>query len=234
MNLKILSQNSMQLSEFLQYLAEGLKNTDKVPSLEELSKNLHISVSSLREQMEVARSLGLIEVKPRVGIRRQPYSFKSTIQQSLAYAVALDKNNFQLFAELRRQVEDAFWWKAVVKLEESDKDALEQLVELANEKLTRNPIQIPHVEHREFHLTIFRRLENPFVSGILEAYWAMYEAVGLDVYTDLVYLQRVWGYHAKIARYLREANYEAAHQALIEHMELINLRNEEIKQPFFE
>ena len=60
------------LSDFTRYLLE-LKPEDegRVPALTELSKTLSISVTSLREQMEAAREIGLVEARPRTGIRRQ-------------------------------------------------------------------------------------------------------------------------------------------------------------------
>ena len=63
-------------------------------------------------------------------------------------------------------------------------------------KLSQDRIQIPHPEHRAFHLTIYSRLHNPFVLGLLEAYWDGYEAVELNTYADYGYLQEVWSYHA--------------------------------------
>ena len=36
------------------------------------------------------------------------------------------------------------------------------------------------------------------MTGILEAYWDLYESIGLAVYTDLDYLSRVWSYHRRM------------------------------------
>ncbi len=68
--------SSQILSEFMQFLAnlDGSK-AEKLPALPALSRQLGISVGSLREQLEVARALGLVEVRPHRGIRRLPYSF---------------------------------------------------------------------------------------------------------------------------------------------------------------
>ena len=87
----------LELSEFLRYLAsrDGADNGD-FPSLTDLSSELGVSVASLREQLEVARALGLVEVKPRVGIRRLPFTFLPAVRQSLGYAIALDDKNFRI------------------------------------------------------------------------------------------------------------------------------------------
>ncbi|PIV26855.1 MAG: hypothetical protein COS37_04280, partial [Anaerolineae bacterium CG03_land_8_20_14_0_80_58_20] len=194
----IQDRSNNALSEFLQYLASHEQAEQSLPALTALSQELGVSVASLREQLEVARALGLVEVRPRTGIRRQPYSFSPAVRQSLQYALALDKNNFIAFADLRRHVETAYWHEAVQVLTPEDHNALKVLVARAWEKLRGAPIEIPHLEHRELHLTIYHRLNNPFVSGLLQAYWDAYETVGLNVFTDYHYLTEVWTYHQKM------------------------------------
>jgi DNA-binding FadR family transcriptional regulator len=214
-------------SDFLAYLAEtNLDNEDceRLPSLQVLSKQLGVSVSSLREQMEVARALGLIEAKPRTGLRRLPYSFFPAVDQSLSYAMAIDQENFLKFADLRRHVEAAYWHQAVPLLTEEDHNFLEQLIARAWEKLRGTPIQIPQLEHRQLHLTIYKRLDNPFVSGILEAYWEAYEAVGLNLYAGYTYLNEVWNYHQRMVDGIRSGDLEAGYQAMLEHTDLIRHR----------
>jgi DNA-binding FadR family transcriptional regulator len=214
-------------SDFLNYLAETSSNDEtceRLPSLQALSKELGVSVSSLREQMEVARALGLIEAKPRTGLRRLPYSFYPAVNQSLSYAVAIDQENFLKFADLRRNVEAAYWHQAVPLLKVDDHEFLQQLIDRAWEKLRGTPIQIPQMEHRMLHLTIYQRLDNPFVSGILEAYWDAYEAVGLNLYAGYDYLDEVWTYHRRMVDGICDGDLEAGYQAMLEHTDLIRHR----------
>ena len=210
------------LSEFLQYLASHEQTEQSLPALTALSVELGVSVASLREQLEVARALGLVEVKPRTGIRRQPYHFLPAVRQSLQYALALDKNSFIAFADLRRHIETAYWHEAVKLLTPEDHTALKAFVSRAWEKLRGSPIEIPHAEHRELHLTIYRRLDNPFVLGLLQAYWNAYETVGLHVFTDYNYLTEVWTYHQKMVDSICAGKVEAGFKALTEHSDLIN------------
>jgi DNA-binding FadR family transcriptional regulator len=210
------------LSEFMQYLASHEQAEQSLPALTALSAELGVSVASLREQLEVARALGLVEVRPRTGIRRQPYSFSPAVRQSLQYALALDKNNFIAFADLRRHVETAYWHEAVKLLLPEDHNALQALLTRAWEKLRGTPIEIPHPEHRELHLIIYRRLNNPFVTGLLYAYWDAYETVGLNFFTDYNYLTEVWNYHQKMVDAICENDVEAGFKALTEHSDLIN------------
>ena len=211
-----------ELSEFLRYLAMHEEVENGLPSLKNLSVELGVSLASLREQLEVARALGLVEVKPRLGMRRRMYSFTPAIRQSLGYALALSDEHFQKYADLRNHVESAFWHQAVKKLTEQDKHDLQNLVRRAWEKLRGSPIQVPHEEHRNLHLKIYSRLENPFVTGILEAYWEAYEAVGLNVFAGgYDYLEEVWQYHQQMVDAVCNGNFEAGYQALVKHTDLL-------------
>ena len=217
---------SPDLSEFLRYLATHEEVERGLPSLKNLSTKLGVSLASLREQLEVARALGLVEVKPRLGTRRRDYSFTPAIRQSLGYALALNNENFRKYAELRNHVEAAFWHEAVRELTEEDKQELQSLVARAWEKLRGAPIQVPHEEHRELHLQIYSRLENPFVTGLLEADWDAYEAVGLNVFAGgYEYLQEVWRYHQKMVEAICEGNFQAGYEALVAHTDLLYHRS---------
>jgi DNA-binding FadR family transcriptional regulator len=216
---------SPDISEFLRYLALHEEAENKLPPLSDLSRELGVSVASLREQLEVARALGLVEVKPRLGMRRREYSFTPAIRQSLGYALALNDEHFRKYAELRNHIESAFWHEAVQKLTEADQQELQNLAARAWQKLQRTPIQVPHEEHRNLHLKIYSRLENPFVTGILEAYWEAYEEVGLNVFTGgYEYLQEVWQYHQQMVDAICSGNFEAGYQALVAHTDLLYQR----------
>ncbi len=213
---------SPELSEFLRYLATHEEVDNGLPSLKNLSLELGVSLPSLREQLEVARALGLVEIKPRLGMKRRDYSFTPAIRQSLGYALTLNNEHFRKYAELRNHVESAFWHQAVCKLTESDKQELKRLVARAWEKLRGTPIQVPHEEHRNLHLKIYSRLENPFVTGILEAYWEAYESVGLNVFAGgYEYLEEVWQYHQEMVEAICNDNFEAGYQALVRHTDLL-------------
>lgn len=216
---------SPDISEFMRYLATHAEVNDGLPSLKDLSVELRVSLATLREQLEVARALGLVEVRPRLGTRRREYTFAPAVRQSLQYALALNDEHFRKYSELRNHVEAAFWYEAVAKLSDSDKRELQALVDRAWEKLRGAQIQVPHEEHRNLHLLIYRRLENPFVTGILEAYWDAYETVGLNVFAGgYEYLQEVWRYHQKMVESICSGDFKAGYEALTAHTDLLYQR----------
>ena len=213
---------SPEISEFIRYLASHEEAEGNLPSLSDLSRELGISVAGLREQLEVARALGMVEVRPRTGTRRLAYSFAPAVKQSLAYALALNESYFEKYSQLRNHLEAAYWDEAVKLLTEEDKLELQTIIKRAQDKLSGNIIQVPHEEHRRLHMLIYKRLNNPFVTGLLEAYWDAYEAVGLNLYAgSRDYLQEVWGYHKTMVQSICNGNYSAGHKALVTHIDLL-------------
>lgn len=196
----------------------------RLPPISDLASELGISSGKLREQLEVARQLGLVEVRPKTGIRVLGFSFFPVVRTGLRFALAIDPNSFEQFSKLRNQIEAAFWHEAAQALEPEDKQQLSELMEGAWEKLRGDPIQIPHPEHRELHLCIFSRIENVFVLGLLEAYWDAYEATGLSLYEDYAYLREVWTYHGLMVDAILSGDLDAGHRALIEHTALLRTR----------
>ncbi len=211
-------------SDLLNYIIKnGFQPGDRLPTISELQdpNNLGISVSKVREQLEVARALGLVEVRSKTGTRLKEYSFTPAVRLSLFFALATDLRFFEQFSALRTHLEVAFWNEACARLTMDDLAELRQHVGAARAKLSGQWIRIPSEEHRAFHLGIFKRLDNPFVLGLLEAYWDAYEAVELNRYADYAYHQQVWDYHERILDAICAGDFDAAKTAFIEHTRLL-------------
>ncbi|MBN2556017.1 MAG: FadR family transcriptional regulator [Anaerolineales bacterium] len=214
-------------SQLLLFLSSGrFQAGDRLPPIPDLANILGISTSKLREQLEVARVMGFVEVRPKTGIRTREYRFTDSVRTSLAFAVSLDPGHFVKYSKFRFTVEAGFWQDAVEQLAEEDIVKLKDIMQRAWAKLHGNPIRIPHEEHRELHLTMFSKLKNPFVLGVLEAYWDAYEAIGLNVFTDLSYLEATWTYHQQIIDAISSRDYPIGHHALVEHMQMLEHRPE--------
>lgn len=209
-------------SDFLKYLAHHhLKPEERVATLNEISEELGISVGKLREQLAVARSLGFVSVQTRNGIQKQPFDFKPAVLTSLLFGLGTGETQFAQYSELRRAIEKSMWPQAAALLTAADKQALRHLVEQAWQKLRSHPVHIPNSEHREFHLKIYSRLGNPFVQGLLEAYWDAYEASELTRFANYQYWVDVWTYHEKIVDALDINDFDLGLTRLIEHFCLL-------------
>lgn len=208
---------------FLSYLAESaFAPEQKLPTLNEISGEMNISVGKLREQLEVARSLGLVSVRPRVGMQREPFDFSAVILKAVLFSLATGEATFTQFSQIRRAIEQSMWDDAVTLLTDEDKAKLQQLIDRAWKTLRQTPIpRIPNQEHRELHLTIFSRLDNPFVQGLLNAYWDAYEASELTRFNSLEYWVEVWHYHQDIVDAICCGNFALGKQRLIAHFSLL-------------
>ncbi|MCB9450792.1 MAG: FadR family transcriptional regulator [Anaerolineaceae bacterium] len=211
-------------SDLLNYIVQhGLGPGDRLPTINELqdASHLGISASKIREQLEVARALGLVEVRSKIGTHIKDYSFAPAVRLSLFFALANDLHSFEYFSSLRTHLELAYWNQACGLLTEDDMAEMRGYIEAARAKLNGKWIHIPYQEHRAFHLTVFKHLENPFVTGLLEVYWDAYEAVELHRYAEYTYLQEVWDYHERILDAICAGDFDRARVAFIEHTRLL-------------
>jgi DNA-binding FadR family transcriptional regulator len=218
--------NSIHLSDkqraFLDYLIGFHKqNKGSIPSIQAISEDLGFSTATLREQMELAKNLGFISAQPRKGVELLPYKFRPAASKSLYYAVNLDYSFFFQYSEVRSHLEKAFFLESVRLLNQEDLYTIQKLVREAFEKLNGDPVRIPHEEHRGYHLAFYSKQQNIFLTGLLEAYWDVYEQMGLNLYADLNYLKNVWEYHKKILDLCMEGQHQEAYHLLGKHMEFI-------------
>lgn len=209
-------------SEFLNYIVERrVLPGERLPTLAEMSDEIGISVGKLREQLEVARSMGLVSVRPRVGTQREPFDFLPVVRSGALFGLATGEATFEHFSQLRRAIETGLWIPAVSQLTPGDKERLRQLMEKAWAKLRGDPVHTPDEEHRQLHLTIFSRLDNPFVKGILEAYWDIYEASELTRLASYQYWLDVWHYHERIVEAIVSDDFAKGRRLLVEHFDLL-------------
>lgn len=209
-------------SDLLRYIIDRqLQPGERLPTITELSAELGVSVGKLREELEVARTLGLVQVKPRTGSQVRAFDFAPAATLSVLYAIGLNPTYFHTFGDLRKHLELSYWTEAVACLTEDDIATLRGLLERASEKLNQLPIEVPVEEHVRLHLTFFRHLDNPFVQGLLSAYWAAYKAFGVALHAPLAYHREVWAYHAQMVDCVARGDFEGGRRALQEHMELL-------------
>jgi DNA-binding FadR family transcriptional regulator len=217
-------------SEVLQYIVHEHLQTkegeelNKLPAMGELAKQLRVSRGKLREELIAAQAFGVVEMRPGDGTYVRPFDFYAPIRTLVLYGIAGDKRSFDRYYKLRAQLEIAFWDEAVRGLTEADHARLYQILEAAEAKLNSTPVEIPHEEHRELHLGMFSRLGNPFVLGLIAAYWDAYEAVGLHRYYDLSYFTTMWDWHRAMIDAIVAGQYEQGKEILIRHFTLLEDR----------
>jgi DNA-binding FadR family transcriptional regulator len=209
-------------SELLGYIVDQeLKAGDRLPSLTKLGIELGVSVGKLREQLELARQLGFVSVRPRLGTHREPFDFHRAIHTSVMFGLATCEASFEQLSQLRQIIEASMWSQAVSELRNDDKLYLKELIAEAWEILHGTPVHIPNNVHRQLHLKIFERLDNPFVLGLLQSYWDAYEATELTRFADYQYWLDVWTYHERIVEAICTGAYAQGKLLLVEHFQLL-------------
>ncbi len=204
--------------------AQGASEPVKLPPLDELAARFGVSLGKLREELVVARAYGVVDMRPGDGTYVRPFDFYTAIRTVILYSIACDWRNFDHFYRLRVQVETGFWDEAVRALDQKDQEELLSILESAERRLKGTPAEIPNKEHRDFHLLMFRRLDNQFAQGILRVYWDAYEAVGLHRYFDYRYYESMWASHRTMAEAIVAGRYEEGKRALSEHFTLLENR----------
>jgi DNA-binding FadR family transcriptional regulator len=209
-------------SSFLRYLIQHqIEPGASLPTLQVISDELGISVGKLREQLEVARHLGLVSVRPRLGMQREPFDFSLCMREAMLFALGSNEASFEQLNQMRQALEISLWKEAVTRLTAADLERLDQIISQAWGMLYGEPVHVPKQEHRDLHLTIFSRLDNPFVQGVLKSYWEAYELNERTRYTGYEYWIGVWEYHERIVKALKAEQIEESRQLLIEHFSLL-------------
>ena len=207
--------------ELLNYLAEARCHNAAIPTIPELSEALGVSTAIVREQLEVARRMGIVEIKPGVGIQGRDFNLTQSLVMAMRYGVAVQPQLFEEYGDVRRHLEMGYWYEAVTQLTQADTADLLDQVAQAFQKINQKPVLVPSEEHRIFHLTIFRHLKNPIVSSLLETYWDLYRDSSWIYSMDQGYLQEVWRQHEKIAKALEAREFEAGYNLMVAHMDLV-------------
>ena len=222
-----------ELSPVLKFIADATRQDEPIPSISELSSQLGISTASVREQLEVPKELGFVEVRTRTGIQKHEFCLTRPLTLSMTYGLRVDPELFQEYASVRRQLEIAYWYEACALLGKSQIEELQTLEERANWKINQSPVVIPTPEHRSFHLAIYRPLNNRVLNSVLETYWDLYEASRIQYYRNHEYLESVWSYHRQMLDAITSKAYEKGYEALVTHFDLIKtFKKADLRQRF--
>lgn len=217
----------------LSYLAIKAKQGKTIPSIAQLSEDLGLSTAAVREQLEVARQLELVDIKTKIGIQTRPFSLSPALCLILRYGMDIQPELIWEITSIRQHLELSYWQEAVVRLSHKDVEHLDEVIDLAMKKIQENPVVLPLEEHSEFHLSIYRPLNNSFLNGVLETYWQLSQESEYRMYSDQVYLENVWAYHQKIQQAIATKEYDVGYQALMTHFELVRTQKKaELKQRF--
>jgi DNA-binding FadR family transcriptional regulator len=162
-------QAQLEIKRFIEVNRLGMG--DPLPPEAVLAKELGISRPSLREGMKALESLGIVESRHGEGVFVAPFSF-DTIIENLPYSIVADGKSLYDLLQVRAAIELGVVTQVVDRISPQDKARLRELAErmVAAAKEGRDFEQ----EDGEFHATMYRCLDNPFLSRLIDLFWRVF------------------------------------------------------------
>ena len=146
----------------------------KLPSESELSNDLGVSRTAIREGLKSLEAVGMVNAHQGKG--RFVGKFDSgAMANNLAISLTIDPPSLREILEIRKALETGFLPQAAALLQEEDFAALEQLVRRMNLKVKESTTFLQ--EDMEFHRVLFSKLNNRVLLNILEIFWKLFRQV---------------------------------------------------------
>lgn len=162
-----------RLRDFIE--AEGLRPGDRLPSEAELATRLGVNRLSLREATRSLQTLGVIEAQQGNGLFVSRFSFRPLIEQ-LPYGLADPGMALEEILTAREAMEVGLM-PAVVRM--ADDANVARCAKLAETMTELEAAGESTVEvDREFHLQLYKSLDNPLVDNLIEVFWELFVRLG--------------------------------------------------------
>lgn len=138
---------------------------DALPSEGEMANLFGMSRLSLREAVKGLETIGVLTVQHGDGVRVAQFSF-APILDNLPYGLQANGRSFRDLLELRESLEEGLCGRLLDVYRQRD---LEQLRAIANAMGDEGADQAEL--DRRFHDYLYRPLENPLVTQIIDLFW---------------------------------------------------------------
>lgn len=151
----------------------GLRAGDSIATEQELSAELGVSRSALREALAVLEAFGVVVA--RQGARRTFGSFDSSVLMSeILQLLPPTTHDLRELLDVRRVLEVAFFPIAVADMPPRKIHELRQITNRMEAKAARGIDFVD--EDALFHSAIYAHLGNKTLEGLLTSFWRMFEA----------------------------------------------------------
>lgn len=172
-------QTQMEIKRFIEARKLGLG--DQLPPEAQLAKELGISRPSLREGMKSLESLGIVEARHGEGVFVSAFSFDSIIE-NLPYSIGADDKKLGDLLQVRAALEIGVISQIVDHISPEDKQRLRELAHAMLEAARQN--RTFEREDGEFHATLYRCLDNAFLSRLVDLFWQVFRRMNQASHID--------------------------------------------------
>ena len=150
-------------------VARGMRPGDRLPTEEQISREIGAGRNVVREALRGLETLGLVEARQGDGRFVREFTFDAVLD-NLPYAMYLDRNSYVEQLEVRAELETGFVGRASRLLDADDLEHLHRsCAALCQKTLAGQPALD---EDMAFHRRIFHRLDNHVLARLLDVFWA--------------------------------------------------------------
>lgn len=204
----------------------GYKTGDVLPAEAVLASELGISRPSLREAIRVLQTLGVVESRHGTGTFVGEFSLAPLVD-GLAFNILIqdDESTVRIIRELlkvREILEKELVSAAAVELTAEVIDELDEIVDRMELRAINK--QEFSREDREFHDLLYRRLGNPLVVQLIQAFWDVFDRLRESLPDVIGDLGDIVANHQLIVDCLRRRDGQAAADAMSDHFDGIRNR----------
>ena len=188
----------------------------RLPTEHALARRFRVSRSRVREALQALRARGLVDSKPRVGIRVLPFDPTAQLDSMMA-CIRTDDERRELY-EFRRLIEPEILRLVAERAEPWELSKLESMLE---KPLPKGPEGVREGFARDvaFHEALWTLAGNRFVAGLrglLVRYFAGVERAQKVTESEV---RRTNGQHRSILRALRAGHLERARRELARNLD---------------
>ena len=175
-------------------------------STRQLSEELEVSRTPVREAIRRLESEGLIDLLPRKGFIVKEYS--------------IDK--IKEIYDVRRVLEIKAISLACKNITKKELDNIEALAQRLNKALQNKKIDILDIEqlNKKFHFAIYQASRNETLNQIIRNLWFRVSGLLITIFSTPHRREEIPQEHEAVIRALRRKDEDACRRALIKHMEV--------------
>ncbi|MCM0756155.1 FadR family transcriptional regulator [Desulfovibrio aminophilus] len=152
---------------------DELKPGDYLPSESELTRNLGVGKSSVREAIKMLQAMGILEVRRGQGTRIREHPSEDALN-SMVFQMILAKGITKDMLDLRKMFEPAYTVMAMARATEEDIREIRQALETFEKAVTEN--RQSSSDDLAFHMAILRATHNPLVIRVGETMMELFDA----------------------------------------------------------
>ncbi len=210
-NEKLYTQAFREIRAYI--ILNDLREGDLLPTEKTLCEQLGVSRNVLREAIKSMELMGMVRACPGRGTEVCAFSMDFVFQNVLFFHVGGDDPAVREMFAIRRILELNYAPRAFEALTAADIDRLEECVH----RLRRTYLETGFFsqEDREFHMLLFRPLNNSVLNSLLEAIWSVDATFELE--QKKPHLAESVVKHEKIVEALRSGSADAFMEAMNKH-----------------